>query len=113
MHDDYQYRQRQVERDTANEFRAGEAGSAATARCFSASGGCWRTRPIALMVKPLNTDNETGADTRKRFELWRLDDNGNEFLIETFASRQAAEFRQRQLEAGGHKQTYWVKAIEA
>jgi len=48
----------------------------------------------------------------RRFELWRLDDNGNEFLIETFASRRAAEAQKRRFEHRGHKQTYWIRVID-
>lgn len=42
------------------------------------------------------------------FELWRQDDNGNRFLISTFSSREAAQAELERLEAGGHKQTYWI-----
>lgn len=42
------------------------------------------------------------------FELWRQDDNGNRFLVGTFADRAAAEARQRQLTRAIHKQTYWI-----
>ncbi|MFC6672189.1 hypothetical protein [Marinobacterium aestuariivivens] len=54
----------------------------------------------------------TNQPVARKYELWRLDDNGNEFLVETFDSRSDAEARQRDLAAGGHKQTYWLKAIE-
>ena len=42
--------------------------------------------------------------------LWRLDDNGNRFLMETFDSRARAEAAARDYTARGHKQTYWVEA---
>jgi hypothetical protein len=42
------------------------------------------------------------------FELWRQDDNGNRFLVETFADRPAAEERHRWLTRSMHKQTYWI-----
>ncbi len=43
------------------------------------------------------------------FELWRMDDNGNEFLMETFANRELAEKQRHLFEARGHKQIYWTK----
>ena len=42
------------------------------------------------------------------FELWRQDDNGNRFLVGTFADRTAAETRLQQLTRALHKQTYWI-----
>ena len=43
------------------------------------------------------------------FEVWRLDDNANEFLVDTFNDRASAEKRITELAAGGHRQMYWVK----
>jgi hypothetical protein len=42
------------------------------------------------------------------FELWRQDDNGNCFLVDTFADRPAAEERLRRLTRSIHKQTWWI-----
>lgn len=42
------------------------------------------------------------------FELWRQDDNGNRFLVGTFADRAAAERRLAELTRIQHKQTYWI-----
>jgi len=42
------------------------------------------------------------------FELWRQDDNGNRFLVDTFADRHAAEERLRWLTRSVHKQTWWI-----
>ncbi len=42
------------------------------------------------------------------YQVWRLDDNGNEFLVETFDDRNSAEERAAGLAASGHKQVYWV-----
>lgn len=41
-------------------------------------------------------------------ELWRQDDNGNRFLVGTFADRADAEARLRELTRGVHKQIYWI-----
>jgi hypothetical protein len=49
----------------------------------------------------------------RAFEIWRLDDNGNEFLVETLDDRKSAEQRIVELADGGHKQMYWVKEVEA
>ncbi|MBN8442182.1 MAG: hypothetical protein J0M28_10865 [Thauera sp.] len=39
-----------------------------------------------------------------------MDDNGNRFRMETFASRECAEAAARDYTARGHKQNYWVEA---
>lgn len=47
------------------------------------------------------------------WELWRLDDNNNEALIESFHSRAKAVRAQQRFEARGHRQTYWVAKATA
>ncbi|WP_281050090.1 hypothetical protein [Thauera sp. GDN1] len=47
-----------------------------------------------------------------RWALWRLDDNGNRFVVAVFANRDEAEATARAFEAHGHKQTYWVEKTE-
>jgi hypothetical protein len=42
------------------------------------------------------------------FELWRQDDNGNRFLIDTFNYLAQAEARLAELARIHHKQTYWI-----
>lgn len=42
------------------------------------------------------------------FELWRQDENGNRFLVGTFADRAAAELQLAELTRIPHKQTYWI-----
>ncbi|MFT3923197.1 MAG: hypothetical protein QM778_11755 [Myxococcales bacterium] len=44
-----------------------------------------------------------------RWELWRLDDNGNEVLMETLRCRAKAVSMQRTFEARGHRQSYFVR----
>lgn len=46
------------------------------------------------------------------FELRRMDDNGNEAVIQKFADLAQAEAAMREFEARGHKQTYWVSTPE-
>jgi len=66
-------------------------------------GGCeW---DIADFLKALaEQPSQTPA-----FEVWRLDDNGNEFLVARYDDREVAERKIAELAAGGHKQTYWIK----
>lgn len=45
------------------------------------------------------------------FEVWRVDDNGNEFLVATFDDQKLAEQRVAELAEGGHKQMYWIKTV--
>ena len=45
----------------------------------------------------------------ERWALWRLDDNGNRFVVAVFANRDEAETTARAFEAHGHKQSYWVE----
>jgi hypothetical protein len=42
----------------------------------------------------------------------RQDDTGNRFEAGLFATRAEAEARAAQLEALGHKQTYWVESSD-
>lgn len=42
------------------------------------------------------------------WQLWRQDDHGNEFLIQTFDDRPAAERMRDELAARGHHQHYWI-----
>lgn len=40
--------------------------------------------------------------------LWRQDDNGVRAEVARFAAEEQARARAAELEARGHKQTYWV-----
>ena len=52
--------------------------------------------------------------------VWRQDDNGNRYVVRRFPSDEActadarlrAEALAAEMEARGHKQTYWVAADE-
>ena len=44
-------------------------------------------------------------------ELWRQDDNGHKFLIETYFCKADAIRARREFEARLHKQTYWIKKV--
>jgi hypothetical protein len=43
------------------------------------------------------------------FLLWRQDDNGNRFIVGSFADRTAAERQMAELTRALHKQTYWIE----
>lgn len=53
-------------------------------------------------------ENPRAVEQVERWALWRLDDNGNRFVVAVFARRDEAEATARAFEAHGHKQTYWV-----
>lgn len=42
------------------------------------------------------------------FVVWRQDDHGNRYPVSRHHSRDDAQSRADDLEASGHKQTYWV-----
>lgn len=48
----------------------------------------------------------------KRWVVWRQDDNGNQFEVARFESREEAERLAATMEARGHKQIYWVAGAE-
>jgi O-acetyl-ADP-ribose deacetylase (regulator of RNase III) len=45
--------------------------------------------------------------------VWRQDDNGNRYEVRRYATRTEAEALAAEMEARGHKQTYWVARHEA
>ena len=45
------------------------------------------------------------------YEVWRQDDNGREFLVGAWSTREEAEQEQRDLERHGHKQSYYVVVV--
>ena len=48
-----------------------------------------------------------------RWQLWRVDDNGNEFEVARFQSESYAKWIRSKYEAKGHKQFYFVRAAVA
>jgi len=46
--------------------------------------------------------------TMKNWQLWRQDDNGNQFLVGDYPSKNLAERRLTELMRGHHKQIYWI-----
>jgi hypothetical protein len=55
------------------------------------------------------TDEGSAPDVvRDRWVVWRQDDNGNRFMVARKDSRAEAEALVSEMEARGHKQTYWA-----
>jgi hypothetical protein len=57
---------------------------------------------------PECASSEFGEGQFTRWELWRQDDNGHRFIIARSPNRRKLEGFKTRLEAGGHKQTYWI-----
>ena len=52
------------------------------------------------------------APTRRRWELWREDDNANRYLVSVHDDENSARARLAEFESGVvHKQSYWVTAV--
>jgi hypothetical protein len=51
---------------------------------------------------------EPAPNTDATWVVWRQDDNGNRFVVARKESRAEAEALAAEMEARGHKQTYWV-----
>ncbi len=56
------------------------------------------------IVKP-----EFDRHTPALWSVWRQDDNGNRFLVESGLSRDTARRTASEFERRGHKQTYWIE----
>jgi len=51
---------------------------------------------------------------KKKYDLFRQDDNRNEFLVARFESKTKATAKMQELAKGGHKQFYEIRtALEA
>jgi O-acetyl-ADP-ribose deacetylase (regulator of RNase III) len=77
------------------------------------AGGEW-SRVVEIITTELISRNVDVvvydlAPTASGWELWRQDDGGNQFLIESFSTREAAERMMKVYEDRGHKQVYWIK----
>lgn len=48
------------------------------------------------------------APDQEAWVLWRQDDNGSQFVVARFRSREAAGQAANAFESRRHKQTYWV-----
>jgi hypothetical protein len=61
-------------------------------------------------VNEILPNPDESAATAESWRLFRLDDNGNRFLVARFAKRADAEAEARLYEARGHKQVYCVES---
>ncbi len=52
------------------------------------------------------------SDPIERWRLKRLDDNGNEYCMEVFDSKDLAEEMMIYFQNKGHKQTYFVEEVK-
>jgi hypothetical protein len=50
---------------------------------------------------------------RDDWTVWRQDDNGNHFRVQSGLSHEEARSMAEELEKRGHKQFYWFKPTEA
>lgn len=66
----------------------------------------------ALTPRSFATRAYWQAQRGRRYGLYRQDDNGHRFLMETLESREAAEAVEAAYAARGHKQLYWVEPLE-
>ena len=57
--------------------------------------------------------DEKLRELESRWAVWRVDDNGNRFLVSQHASEQEAQEAASTYEARAHKQHYWVEPVEA
>jgi hypothetical protein len=49
----------------------------------------------------------------ERWTVWRIDDNGNTFIVREHLSHEEALRTVSEFEARGHKQMYWAEREEA
>lgn len=56
----------------------------------------------------MDQENKTG-DSGVHWAVYRLDDNGNRFVVETGLTKEAAEELVAEFQSRGHKQLYWAE----
>ena len=61
----------------------------------------------SLAFGPKEHQPGTGLDAR--WVLWRVDDHGNRYRMQTYATEEDARSARANYEARGHKQHYWVE----
>jgi hypothetical protein len=54
-------------------------------------------------------DQEKIGDREANWAVYRLDDNGNRFVVETGLTKEAAEELVAEFQSRGHKQLYWAE----
>jgi hypothetical protein len=61
-----------------------------------------------MLTQDMESNTERRPAPQESWQLWRQDDNGNRFLVAASENRACLERQQRELEQGGHKQSYWI-----
>ncbi|GFR49946.1 hypothetical protein Agub_g12053 [Astrephomene gubernaculifera] len=64
---------------------------------------------LSFQSKPKQQQPPEQEPSHKLFDLYRIDDNANEFLMATFAKRVEAEQMMLEFESRGHKQVYFIR----
>ena len=64
----------------------------------------------SAQVEIVDPDGRTPSRQPTRWTVWRQDDNGNRYEVSRHENRAEAEAVAAEMEARGHKQTYWVAA---
>ena len=67
---------------------------------------------MARHHKTMVEQHGENAPDRPQWTVWRQDDNGNRYVVAHHVDRGAAQAQADEMEARGHKQTYWVARIE-
>jgi UDP-N-acetyl-2-amino-2-deoxyglucuronate dehydrogenase len=52
-----------------------------------------------------------GLSQVERWAVWRIDDNGNTFVVRERLTREEAEQTVEEFTARGHKQMYWAERV--
>lgn len=64
---------------------------------------------VALGIQSSDVTFYNNVGLKGPSELWRLDDNGNEFMISEYETELEAMLMRKEYEDKGHKQTYFTK----
>jgi 2-methylisocitrate lyase-like PEP mutase family enzyme len=59
---------------------------------------------------PLAYQRAIGRSPGRQWTLWRQDDHGNRFAVESFSIRSLAQARLREFESRSHHQVYWLES---
>ncbi len=90
---------------------AGEDIPRIAAEAAARHGVAWRVAPV-LGAHPLLAElvlERAGRRMPERFVLWRQDDHGNRFAVESFDSLERARAALARFEAHTHEQCYWLE----
>jgi hypothetical protein len=98
-----------------DESVAGESGEQAPEFGYDprqVTGGAADIRAVISMDEALDPPQRMPGAERVVWVVWRQDDHGNRAEVARHAERPEADTQASELEARGHKQTYWVEASQ-